>query len=182
MRRSVLAACVLLVLAGCVGSPTTGTPGSPGHRVEVFDASGSGDRPIRGGIAYPEGGDGGGERFYVTVVGSTEDATRFDREVLPADATRFVDGTDFEAAFLVVVQAFPASSVPDYRVESVSRDGGTLRVRVNDSSDFGTDDVTLETVLLRVAGTPPRRVVVTTEDGFEFATGDGVVVRTPRDG
>jgi hypothetical protein len=134
----------------------------------VFDLAPSADPVIEGGIAVDDEYD---DEFYVTILESGDETDRFNRSLLPTDAGEFVDATSFEDESLVVIQAFPASSVPDYRVESVARDGPTLHVSINDSSAGGTDDVTVETVLVRVPGDTPDDVVVTTQDGQTFETG-----------
>jgi len=182
----VAALACLALLADCVaapeptdtpaGTPTTTAPdGGPNvgvpvtdYETLVFDSSPSGDPVIEGGIAP---GDEFEERYYVTVIPSADETDRFNRSLLPTDAGEFVDATAFEDASLVVIQAFPASSVPDYRVESVHRDGPTLVVSTDDSSAGGTDDVTVETMLLRVPGEDPDDVVVTTGEGDTFDTG-----------
>ncbi|MEF8974872.1 MAG: hypothetical protein V5A21_01410 [Halapricum sp.] len=200
MHRQTLAACaftVILVLAGCGGigaddtptdtdtpsttvpSPTTGPPSSNGsadYEATVFD-TGLIDQPlIEGGIS-PSLNTSGDISFYATLVTRADETDRFDWTALPDDAATFVNETDFDRDSILVVQAFPKSSVPDYRVESVTRSGDTLDVRINDSSEMGTDDITLETVLIRVAhdGTPPTSATVTTQNGDTFATGDGPV-------
>lgn len=187
-RRSthVLFVIALLALAGCLGSgapgatPTdrspTDTPTDPAVEALVFDHGGIDDPVIEGGLTHDEDYT---TRFYVTNI-ATEDATdRFDEPRLPADARAFVRNTSFDTSSLVVIQAFPASSTPDYRVESVRREDGTLQISINDSSQYATGDITVETLLLRVEGAPPERVEVTTEDGVRFDTDAGVVTVTP---
>jgi hypothetical protein len=185
MHRRALAAlavAAVLVLAGCGGTgpgsgtttPTTPDP-SPEYSATVFD-SGPTDHPIiEGGLVPSE--EFGNTSHYVSLLTDASDTDRFNRSRLPEDAAQFVDETDFETASLVVVQAYPKSSVPDYRVESVTRDGDTLDIGINDSSEMGTDDITLETVLLRVDhdGTPPSEARIETQNGVTFDTADGVV-------
>ncbi|MFB6151057.1 MAG: hypothetical protein ABEJ40_04555 [Haloarculaceae archaeon] len=161
-------------------APGSGTPtGAPvsGYEVHVFDHWETGSAAIEGGIAYETSGEYA-TRFYATTVATAGEAERFNHSVLRPAASAFVRNTSFEEASLVVIQAFPASSHPDYRVESVRRDGGTLRVAINDSSFGGTADVTVETVLLRVPGDAPERVAVTTEEGRTFDSSAGVVTVT----
>lgn len=192
MRRRTLAAVAVafvLVLAGCSGTgPTDGTTTSPSHTtaeppagslgydVTVFDSGWTGQPILEGGLAYPDDFDANASH-YATLLTDASDTERFNRSQLPDDIERFVDETDFETASLVVVQAYPKSSVPDYRVESVTRDGGRLDVRLNDSSEMGTDDITLETVLIRVDhdGTPPSEARIETQTGLAFDTDDGHV-------
>jgi predicted small lipoprotein YifL len=200
MRRRIftaVAVAVVIVLAGCGGTgPTDGTPstdtttgpqpaetttepptGSPEYDVTVFD-SGPTDHPIiEGGITPSD--EFGNTSYYATLLTEASETERFDRSRLPDDTAQFVDETDFETASLVVVQAYPKSSVPDYRVESVTRDGDTLDIRINDSSEMGTDDITVETVLIRVShdGTPPNEARIETQTGATFDTDDGVVQR-----
>jgi hypothetical protein len=175
--RATVACAALVVLAGCLGGVPGGettTTANPAYESYVFDHSGHDAPAIEGGITYPEDAHGP-SRSYVTVVASEADAERFDRSVLDDGATSFVANTPFDQSYLVVVQSFPASSTPDYRVESVERVGDTLRLRVNDSSEIRTSDVTIETVLVRVRGDPPDRVTVTTEEGDTFDSTEGIV-------
>ncbi len=182
--RVVLGCALILALAGCLGGvagdgPTTETsqPTQPAYETYVFDHGGHDAPAVEGGVAYPEGASGSSQR-YVTVVASGSDADRFDREVLDDDAEAFVASTSFEESYLVVIQEFPASSAPDYRVESTERADDTLRLRINDSSRGGTDDITVETLLVRVHGDPPERVQVTTQAGATFDSTEGVATRT----
>lgn len=135
----------------------------------TFDLGPSADPVIEDGITVDDEFD---DEYYVTILTDASDRDRFNRSLLPADAATFVDTVSFENESLVVIQAFPASSVPDYRVESVARDGPTLHLSIDDSSDGGTDDVTIETVLVRVPGETPDNVIVTTEEGETFEIGD----------
>ena len=165
------------------GTPTSGeSPGGDpvaGYEALVFDHAGTGAPAIEGGIAYDVDATRTG-KFYVTTVGSAADAARFNHSVLRPAASAFVRETTFGNESLVVVQTFPASSHPDYRVESVRRNGEGLHVAVNDSSDGATADITVETLLLRVPGDPPATVAVTTEEGTTFDTATGVKAVTPQ--
>lgn len=193
MRRSTLAAgmlAVVIALAGCGGlgpvdeptdtdTPTrtnTQTQDSPAYEALVFDSGMTDSAVIKGGLV-PALGHVGAEHYYATLLTDASATDRFNRSLLPEDAAAFVEETDFETASLVVVQAYPKSSVPDYRVESVTREGDRLDVRINDSSDAGTDDITLETVLLRVDhdGDAPRSAAIETQDGVAFDTDDRIV-------
>lgn len=165
------------------GTPTTdGTPtGSPdgtpvddaAYESYVFDHAGVDAPAIEGGITYRDGDYT--TRFYATVVDAAS-TDRFNHSVLDAEASAFVDDTDFASASIVVIQAFPASSTPDYRVESVRRTAGALRVAINDSSEGATADITVETLLLRVEGEAPESVTVRTEEGRTFRSGSVVTV------
>lgn len=189
MRRSTLAAClfaVVIVLAGCGGpgpgdtvseTPTdTQTQNGPAYEALVFD-SGLTDSPVIEGGLVPAVGHAGTEHYYGTLLTDAGATDRFNWSLLPEDAAAFVEETDFETASLVVVQAYPKSSVPDYRVESVARSGDRLHIRINDSSHVGTDDITLETVLLRVhhSGDAPQSATIETQDGVTFDIDDRVV-------
>lgn len=200
MRRRTLAAvavAAILVFAGCAGadprdgtttepppSETTAEPptsppptGSLAYDVAVFD-SGLADHPvIEGGLTPSD--EFGNTSHYTTVLTEASETERFNRSRLPQSAVRFVDETDFETASLVVAQAYPKSSVPDYRVESVTRDGDWLDVRINDSSVSGTDDITIETVLIRVHhdGGPPTNARIETQNGVTFDSESGAVQR-----
>lgn len=172
-----------ITLAGCIDTSGTGdtpttattTPGDgpklgepvPDYETFVFDLGPSSQPVIEGGIAVEDEFE---EQYYVTMLTSASETDRFDRSRLPADAGEFVNTVAFEEELLVVIQAFPASSVPDYRVETVARDGPTLHLEINDSSAGGTDDVTVETLLVRVPGETPDNVIVTTEEAETFET------------
>lgn len=185
MQRAVLLVGGLLLvgIAGCVATPPSGTtPPSQNSTLRydayVFDHAGVDSPAIEGGIRYSVDGDYT-RRNYVTIVGSQSDADRFNRGVLDDGAEAFVENTSFDDAYLVVIQEFPASSAPDYRVDRVASTDRGLHVFINDSSVGGTADITVETVLVRVYGEPPDRVSVTTETGYHFDTTNGVVTRTP---
>lgn len=175
--RVVVGGVLLVVLAGCIGASTAGGDAEPEYEAFVFDHGGHDSPAVEGGVEYPDGAYGP-QQNYVTLVTSEADADRFNRSVLDDGAAAFVANTSFEDSYLVVIQEFPASSVPDYRVESARRSGDTLRVRVNDSSEIATADITVETVLVRVEGDPPGRVEVTTHEGYTFDSTAGVVTRT----
>lgn len=168
----------LVLLAGCVGisgpndTPTPGDGPKLGDPITdyetfVFDSSPSETPVIEGGIEVEDEFD---EQYYATLLTNTTEMERFNRSLLPADAREFVDTVSFEEELLVVIQTFPASSAPDYRVETVARDGPTLHLEINDSSAGGTEDVTVETLLVRVPGETPDNVIVTTEEGTTFET------------
>lgn len=189
MHRQTLAAvgfAAVLVLAGCggVGTPTdadttTSPPSMNGpvdYEVMVFD-TGFADQPLIEGGLSPSLGDHGNASYYATLLTQANETDRFDWNALPESASEFVNDTDFDRASILVVQAFPKSSVPDYRVESVIRSGDALDVRINDSSGVGTDDITLETVLIRVDhdGPPPPSARITTQNDDVFGTNEGTV-------
>lgn len=183
LRVGFVALVCLALLAGCVDSSgPTDTPAGPtattapgsgpavgepvtDYETHVFDLAPSSEPVIAGGVAVDEETD---EEYYVTLVTNRTGAERFDRSRLPPEADSFVDAVAFETESLVVMQVFPASSSPDYRVESIARDGPTLHVSIDDASDGGTDDVTVETILVRLPGERPDNVIVTTEDGHTF--------------
>lgn len=144
------------------------------YEVYVFDHGGIESASFEGGITHASDGEYD-TRYYVTAATSADDASRFNHSVLSPNASTFVRETSFENASLVVIQAFPASSHPDYRVEKVRRADGTVHVAINDSSYGATADITVETVLVRVPGEHPERVQVTTEEGDAFDTTDGIV-------
>lgn len=174
----------IVAIAGCVSTPPAGTttppPNStPRYDAYVFDHAGVDSPAIEGGIRYSSTGDYT-RRNYVTIVESRSDADRFNRDALDDGAEAFVENTSFDDAYLVVIQEFPASSAPDYRVDRVESTDSGLHVFINDSSPGGTADITVETVLVRVHGEPPDEVVVTTETGYRFDTTIGVVTRTPQ--
>lgn len=174
--RALVVLLVLAVTAGCLGAVGGPAPGSSpddsvSSETHVFDHA-SPEPAIDGGIGYPTEGDEP-PPFYVTVVASAEEASRFEPAILEPEAEEFVEGTDFDRQFLVVVEAFPASSQPDYRVERLEWTDDALHLSVDDSSDGGTADVTVETLLVRVdrdGRAVPDEVRVTTEEGETFST------------
>ncbi|MFW6017485.1 MAG: hypothetical protein ACOCPX_01545 [Halapricum sp.] len=191
MQRSTLASCLLAVavaLAGCGGldsgreltdtetpsdAPTSQPNTGPAHETLVFDTGSTGYPVIEGGLA-PAVEEIRNDSYYATLLRNANETERFNRSLLSDDAETFVDETDFETASLLVVQAYPKSSVPDYRVESVTRADDRLDVRINDSSHTGTDDITLETVLVRVGhdGDAPRSAAIETQDGDTIVADD----------
>lgn len=161
----------LVVLAGCLGTAGESAPGDGvTYETHVFDHA-SPEPAIEGGIRYPTA-DEESRPFHVTVVASADGVARFDAAVLEPEAERFVEETDFDRQFLVVVEAFPASSEPDYRIERLEWDDDSLHLFVDDSSDGGTMDVTVETLLVRVDRDGrgiPDVVTVTTDEGETFS-------------
>lgn len=186
---AVLVGVILLVgLAGCVGGdpriPNSSSNGSPTAISEfdslVVDRGGTDGAAIQGGLTYRRAGRV--SRYYVTQLTTRQETSRFDESLLGDDARAFVAETEFANESLVVVQVFPASSVPDYRVEELARDGDTLAVGINDSSARATADITVETLLIRIPegeGGAPSEVTVTTDEGFTFDSSTGIVTRTP---
>lgn len=195
--HSVLSLCLLLsiIVAGCTGvgslpgdgatDATTTTPrqSTPPEATTnsqpreyptlVFDHAGIGGPLIEGGLAYdPENTT---TRRTAFLVDSEADRRQFNWTALtrhaPGAAT-FINQTDLSNASLLVYQETPASSAPDYRVESITQDDTTLHVALNDSAMGGTADITVETVLIRVSGAAPERA--------RFRTEDGVVVNATR--
>lgn len=186
---AVAATVLLVLLGGCLGAPgardSATSPGSsttPPLQHPEFDAHALDTNPgepavIEGGISVPPGDfDAGTRQFYATTVTDRAEAdARIDETALDEEGRTFLEATEFEDSVLVVVQVFPHSSIPDHRVESVRRDDGTLSIAINDSSLGGTDDITLETVLIRVAGNAPDSVTITTEEGDRWQAGEGIV-------
>lgn len=149
------------------GGPKVGEPVTD-YEMHVFDSYPSSDPVIEGGIEVDDAFD---DQHYVTLLTNATETDRFNRSMLPPNASKFIDAVSFENESLVVIQTFPASSVPDYRVESIARDGPTLHISINDSSDGGTDDITVETVFVQVPGDPTDNVIVITEEGEMFEIG-----------
>ncbi|MEF8775169.1 MAG: hypothetical protein V5A43_01540 [Haloarculaceae archaeon] len=186
---AIAATVALVLLGGCLGAPgaqdSATSPGfstTPPLQHPEFDAHTIDTNPgepavIEGGISVsPDDLDAGSGQYYATTVTDRAEAdARFDTTALDEEGRSFVEATEFEDSFLVVVQVFPHSSVPDHRVESVRREDGALSIAVNDSSLGGTDDITLETVLVRVGGRAPDSVTITTEESDSWQAGEGVV-------
>lgn len=162
---------VVILVAGCTGvpmgaqaGPTDADPGPP--ETYVFDHADVGAPAIEGGLTYPAQHDETVER-YVTTVSSRAEADRFNDDVLGPDAQAFVANTSFEEEYLVVIQVYPASSWPDYEVEAVAYSGGELSVTINRSSNLGTSDITVETVLIRLDRPVPDEITVKTPNSSE---------------
>ncbi len=193
-RRRILAslsAGTVLGLAGCLGapevggsdggtdpggSPTTAVPGDREYESYVFDHAGRDRRVLEGGLAYVI--EENGHERYAALITDESGADRFDRELLRSmgeeAAVEFVDATDFGVSYLVVYQVFPHSSVPDHRVTDVTVADDAVEVGVDDTSEGGTDDITLETVIVRIErgdGPPPSGAVVVDEDGATTRSG-----------
>lgn len=135
----------------------------------VFDHAGVDQPIIKGGIAYqPENTD---MRNFIRLISEEEQTHRFDYSLIDESARQFIENTDFENSVLVVIQEFPASSYPDYRVEEISLGTGGLYLFINNYSEMGTDDITVETVLMRVHSEgSPGEVVAITEEGRTFGS------------
>lgn len=179
----------LVLLAGCIGAgpsmPTSTQDGSQtpitSYDTYAFDHGGTDAAVIDGGITYHMAGSA--SRYYVTQVTSDEDTSRFNSSLLDDEANAFVAATNFSNESLIVMQAFPASSVPDYRVETLTRKDTTLAVQIDDSSARATADITVETLLIRIPTGdqgPSDQVTVTTEEGLTFNSSAGVVTETPQ--
>lgn len=144
------------------------------YETHVVDHADIGGPILEGGVAFDL--EPRASRHAVEVIGSASAASRFDLERLSTidpGAAAFVETTDFDAAYLVVFQAFPASSHPDYRVTRIERVTDDVHLRVTDASEGGTADITVETLLVRIprnGDSPPRHVTVTTEDGVTYST------------
>ena len=185
---TIIASILLVVLAGCTGAGPN-LPTSPqndaqtpisAYETHAFDYGGTDAAVINGGITYQRVGNV--SRYYVTQVTSEKSTSRFNSSLLDDEASSFVAATDYTNESLIVVQAFPASSAPDYRVETLTRKDNTPAVQINDSSAGGTADITVETLLIRLpTGNqgPPDQVTITTEDGLTFNSSAGVVTEPP---
>lgn len=146
------------------------------YEAYVFDHAGIDSPVVEGGIHYDSASST--HRHYVTLLSSAGDAERFDEALLrqvDSGAAEFVSTTDFETASLLVFQEFPMSSSPNYSVERVERLTDDVHVFVDDSSQGGTDDITVETVLVRIPYSGegrPRFATVTTEEDVTYSTVD----------
>lgn len=189
MQARYATALLLLVIAitaaGCIGFSQPGESSSSiQYETYAFDHGGTDGAVIRNGITYST--ENYTQHNYATLVTSADAATRFNYAVLDAEAKAFINTTKFDEQYLLVVQEFPASSKPDYRVDRLERTGDTVQVGIDDSSRGATADITVETLLVRVSRDtrePPTRATVTTEEGFTFDTSTGIVFRrtTPTD-
>ncbi|KXA97195.1 hypothetical protein AKJ39_03595 [candidate division MSBL1 archaeon SCGC-AAA259J03] len=135
----------------------------------VFDHLGYDMPIIEGGITYQD--ENMDMRNFIALISSREDTDRFNYSLLDESANRFIENTNFKNSVLVVFQESPASSYPNYRVEKVSLEGNGGYMFMNNYSEMGTDDITIETVLVRVhLEESPCRVVTITEEGRTFET------------
>lgn len=158
-------------LTATVALTADGTRSVEDYAAHAFDHGDLGGPVVEGGLAFDV--DSGVPARHVSVVGSTAEAARIRSDRLrraDEDAAAFVDETDFDAASLVVVQRFPASSHPDLRAAGVERTPGAVHLRVDEDDGAATEDVTVETLLVRVAddGDPPAVATVTTADGRTY--------------
>lgn len=176
---------VAIIAAGCLGfSQPDESVSSIQYETYAFDHGGTDGAVIRNGITYST--ENYTQQNYATLVTSADAASRFNHTVLDDEAKDFINSTNFDEDYLLVVQEFPASSKPDYRVDRLERTGDTIKVIINDSSRGATADITVETLLVRVSRDNrelPTRATVTTEEGFTFDTSTGIVKRstTPTD-
>jgi hypothetical protein len=143
------------------------------YEYTAVDQGDFGSPLVEGGVEY---GDEDRDR-YATAIESPAGLTRVNRSQLRPETVAFLNATDFEDAFLVAYQEYPDSSVPDNAVVGANRTGGTLSLELTDRGRVGSDDVTLETVFVRVyrdGREPPSTVELDTE-GRGYAVGRGPV-------
>ncbi|MFW6385778.1 MAG: hypothetical protein ACOCZP_01335 [Candidatus Hadarchaeota archaeon] len=110
-------------------------------------------------------------RNFVDLYTSENCFTQFNFSEVSEEVENFVRSTDFEESYLLVFQEFPASTVPDYKVTGFSRTEDTVNLFIDDDSPAGTDDITLETLLVRMKfgdGDPFKNVKVVLGDGRIF--------------
>ncbi|MDY6764592.1 MAG: hypothetical protein SV377_02720 [Halobacteria archaeon] len=155
-----------LSLAGCLSRSDTNPGGGGGQSSSVefdayvFDYSGTEGTAVEGGIQvdHPDSKD----RRYATLINKHEDTKRLNTSVIPQEGDNFIEDTDFDKSSLLVIQRYPASTHPDYKVDKVKRTGKTIQAYLSLPDEGGTDDVTVETVLLRLYVTdPPEHAIVT---------------------
>ncbi|MFB6253513.1 MAG: hypothetical protein ABEI06_02770 [Halobacteriaceae archaeon] len=170
-KSAILAFGVLILTAGCISPANTTGSKIPSYESYVFDHGGTGSPIIEGGITYNFDSNYT-QKFYVTTVTSPSEVSRFNMSALPTQARQFINQTDFSSAYLIVIQAFPESSVPNYRIESLMKKNGKVTVHINDSSTISTADITIETILIRVHDSPPTNVRVVTEENVSFQMTD----------
>jgi len=186
--RLLIVVIVVIMISGCAGGSfqstdddlnssepsdntdlTTSEPAtSLNYGVKTIDY---GDGVIEGGIHRPV------ElySYYVTVIASSDETDRFNSTILEQnEAHDFVFDTNFDESYLIVTQLYPAPSLPDYRVESISRADGGLDIRINNTTNKEQrHDKVVETMLLKISNdqrNTPSNVSVVTQRGTKFET------------
>jgi hypothetical protein len=141
-RRAVLAGAAGLagVATGCLRAPAAAGP-----RYETLEVD-------AGGVYRPGLRDETEEAFLAALVASEAAAAAFDLDAVPRAADRaFVRETDFDAAFLAVVQVAGLNSSMVLRVVDVASGRATLTVVVAvDDPTPHSDDRVVTTLLVRV--------------------------------
>lgn len=139
-RRTFITTLSTTILAGCLSGPSSGGP-----RYQV--------REIDDGAVYEPGlHDETTEAFFAALVSSEEEADAFDLERIPREADRaFIRETEFESAYLGVVQVAGLNSSMVLRVVDIatSRANLTVVVAVDDPTPY-SDDRVITTLLVRV--------------------------------
>ena len=187
----VLVATVLT--GGCLGvAPAADRPADPSrttagpnavsdYRTVVLNRGVGPSALVEGSIsAAPDGVDRPYPVCYATLVTSPDEVDRLNGTILERhDADSLADDVDFDGSYPVVVEVYPHSSYPDYRIERVTRSGETLDVRINGSwSREQTADLVVESLLIHAfdnSSEPPDRVVVTTHENVTFDSTSGVI-------
>ncbi len=118
------------------------------YGVYVFDHSGVGGSIIENGLEYDP--ENVGRQNFIDIVNSKEESKKFDYSLIDNRVVSFIDSTNFDKSCLLVFQEFPASTEPDYEIKSIQKYSGNLKVYVGHSSQTGTDDITIETMLIRL--------------------------------
>ncbi|WP_436923292.1 hypothetical protein [Halosimplex amylolyticum] len=150
-------------LAGCLGGDPAG-PDDTGTPTPN-DGSGATDTPNRGTSAsslsfnradrlrrvdapFPQLD---AEDHYLALLTADDHAAAFPTERFRnEDATAFLGETDFSQAALFVVHDRWSSSVPDLELRDVTVEGSTVSLTAEYPGEGGTDDVTTDTMLVRV--------------------------------
>ncbi|WP_415378582.1 hypothetical protein [Halosimplex sp. TS25] len=153
---------VATALAGCLGdSAGPGGTGTPTPN----DGTGATDTPDRGNSAASLAFNGAdrlhrvdapfpqhdGEDHYLALLTESDHAAAFPTERFQSgDASAFLGETDFSRAAVVVVHDRWSSSVPDLELRDVAVEGSTVSLTSEYPGEGGTDDVTTDTMLVRV--------------------------------
>ncbi len=155
-----------VLLSGCLGSGVEEEPVKE-YQSYVFDHVGR--KPfVTNGLQYNSSYTES-QNFLTTIV-SEEEIDRFNFNTTNNKVEQFIKNTDFNESYLIVFQEFPASSTPDYRIENITRTNKSHKIQVNDSSQGGTSDITIETLLIRINQEKPQKILIITENGKEIQT------------
>lgn len=174
-RRTALSAIALPLLAGVSGC-TNGafpivdagsTPREEAVRYETRYWKDPNDVPVIEGGLSAETPD---ERRYATLVTTPAEVSRFHLDyverVAGADVAAYVRETDFEGAFLLVLQVVLPSGSMDYEVERIDRksEGRMDVATITPPIAGGTGEVLRATVVVRVTladAAVPKRITIT---------------------
>jgi hypothetical protein len=165
-----LAGGALAALAGCTdapgdgsSSPTDTSPTPTGTEATVTGTLTANGTPDLGRLDAPFAQRAVG-RYYLAVATAPEHGERLASALAGdeagSEAPAFLRGTDYDAASVVCVQEAGSSSVPDLELVSARVAGEAVTLAARYPGTAGTDDITTDLLLVRVAHPAVRHATV----------------------